>query len=961
MKKTKVAPSFRLLLFLLVLCMHGLLFAGEETQEFILNIINADAFESLEGGRYLLRGNVHLMIEEEGKGEEIHLYSDRLLVDVSHKSLTALGSVRTEGLKEISGEIITLMYERGDVFASCADLVTTNEELGDEPVTLHTLGTKITILSESSMMTYTDARIATRAIDPLSSIRAKRISVLNDGDIIAHGATLSIGRVPLFWTPFLFIPGSRMIANPAIGFISNRGMFVNTTWEIFGRYPHFRKDEQRSLTNLLSPKEKEGAIRAWPIYTQEGTPSSIERWARESSSFLAILGDAYQNTGVSLGYDAQIRLLNNSLKIDSLSTVALDPSGVEQRIAWSDVDMIRMWSMNTISYKVGSSSLTATLPYYSDPGVERLYSSRLDNLRLDALFGAVQEFPPVGSERSSYTLGLNGSLTIPTKIFKECLSSLTISNISLQGTYRWQKKDGVYAYHLNEVIEPRFTIRAGGTLLNLAGQTKTQSSPSPNPNDPDADSLLSDFYRPEEKRPASIFPKQGDRSLKLSYTLSEEFVRSYDRQTEDERKVYSMSRGALNLSAVPDSRFFTSSFELLPQLSISDDPKNTTSFTQVFQLHANTVLKLPFIGVSYILRQRLYRQEERRSGTNPKETIIDRFSFDEKSVSAHQMQFDQTYRLGFAAINPSITAVLWPLTQTLTPKMILRYRGFSLTASLRFKESTDTGTLKKELFSLGAGHSDSFLVTNTTFSYNYLKPSEPTRLNHHLTLSLFGKELILSEKFEYFPVKNGVEHVVSTGVFGIKTSFLSLNYYTGGTLGNMQSERLTAAANLTEKEWRFYKKRIALALGLNAAFDYDFEDPFSSVLTFSLKSRFQIAEFLDLSVALSSSNTGFHHYQDDTGSFAWPLLWKDLLRSFDLFGGGIHNTQFNLSSVDIQLIHYLEDWRLNCKYSGSVVLSNNQYHWVPAFSIYLTWNTVPDLDIEEKWSRTDGVWGRSLQ
>ena len=228
------------------------------------------------------------------------------------------------------------------------------------------------------------------------------------------------------------------------------------------------------MTNLLSPKEKEGAIRAWPIYTQEGTPSSIERWARESSSYLAILGDAYQNTGVSLGYDAQIRLLNNSLKINSLSTVALDPSGVEQRIAWSDVDMIRMWSMNTISYKTGASSLTATLPYYSDPGVERLYSSRLDNLRLDALFGAVQEFPPLGSERSSYTIGLNGSLTIPTKIFKEYLSSLTISNIVLQGTYRWQKRMESTGIIL-AVVEPRFTIRASGTLLDLAGQTERQA------------------------------------------------------------------------------------------------------------------------------------------------------------------------------------------------------------------------------------------------------------------------------------------------------------------------------------------------------------------------------------------------------------------------------------------------------------------------------------------------------
>ena len=672
MKNAKVPLSFPFLVCLLLFCVNVSAFAGEGGGRFILNIINADGFERLEGGRYLLKGNVHLMIEEEGSEEEIHLYSDRLLVDASHKSLTAMGSVRTEGMREISGEIITLMYEQGDIFASHADLVTISDELGDGSVTLHTLGTGITIQNEHAMISYTDARIATRAVDPLSSIRAKKISVLNDGDIIAHGATLAIGRVPLVWIPFLFIPGSRMIANPAIGFISNRGMFVNTTWEIFGRYPHIKKDDQRSLSALLSAKEDAGAIRAWPTYTGEKTPSPLEQWARKSSSYLTVFGDAYQDAGVSLGYDFRMKLLDNTLTISSLSTVAIDPSGIDQRLAWSDVSRERMWSMNTISYRSGSSSLTATLPYYSDPGVERLYSSRLHTLRLDALLGAVQEFPSLGSERSSYTIGVNGSLTIPTKIFKEYLSTLTIGNIALQGTYRWQKKDGVYAYHLNEVTDPRFTIRAGGTLLNLAGKTVEQSPAKPNAAD--ADPLLPDLHRPRSQGPSPFVSRQGVRSLKLSYTLSEEFARTYNQRSGDEPKVFSMTRGSLNLSAVPDSRFFTSSFELLPQLSVSDDPQKKPNYAQVFQVYANTTLNLPFIGVSYTLRQRLYRQEETQNGDDPRQVLIDRFGFDEKSVSTHQLRFDRPIAYGrvrlilnyrcFVAIDPDPH-----------PKAVVRYQG----------------------------------------------------------------------------------------------------------------------------------------------------------------------------------------------------------------------------------------------------------------------------------------------
>ena len=286
-------------MFLLALCVNGSLFGRESGQEYILNIINADGFESLEGGRYLLKGNVHLMIEEEGSEEKIRLYSDRLLVDVSDNCLTAMGSVRTEGAKEISGEIITLMYERGDIFASCADLVTISEELGDQPVTLHTLGTRITIQSASSMITYTDARIGTRAIDPLSSIRAKRISVLNDGDIIAHGATFqSAGS--LCGHPFSSF-GSRMIANPAWGSSAIedvRKYYVGNLRKI----SPFRKDEQRSLATLLSAKRKQGHPCMADIHTGESS-IFIRAMGKGSYSYLAIFVDATKMRG-ELGYDS---------------------------------------------------------------------------------------------------------------------------------------------------------------------------------------------------------------------------------------------------------------------------------------------------------------------------------------------------------------------------------------------------------------------------------------------------------------------------------------------------------------------------------------------------------------------------------------------------------------------------------------------------------------------------------
>jgi hypothetical protein len=148
-------------------------------------------------------------------------------------------------------------------------------------------------------------------------------------------------------------------------------------------------------------------------------------------------------------------------------------------------------------------------------------------------------------------------------------------------------------------------------------------------------------------------------------------------------------------------------------------------------------------------------------------------------------------------------------------------------------------------------------------------------------------------------------------------------------------------------------------LGIDSSLKFFYQDRYASSFSITTSARLQIAEFLDITLAAKSTNTGFFHYYNDDETFSYSLLWEDLLRSFDFSGDGRYNTQFNLSELSIVMVHDLEDWSLNCKYSGSVVLSNNQYSWVPTVSVYLTWNTIPELDVEETWTQDNSVWRRS--
>lgn len=66
-----------------------------------------------------------------------------------------------------------------------------------------------------------------------------------------------------------------------------------------------------------------------------------------------------------------------------------------------------------------------------------------------------------------------------------------------------------------------------------------------------------------------------------------------------------------------------------------------------------------------------------------------------------------------------------------------------------------------------------------------------------------------------------------------------------------------------------------------------------------------------------------------------------------------------MNSVAIELTHYMEDWSLNCKYTGNVVLLDNQYKWVPVVQVFLQWKTIPELKVDEKWTESAQGWIQS--
>ncbi len=107
-------------------------------------------------------------------------------------------------LQSIEGSIITFDWSDETLTISGATTKSERENSEEEKVSIYTSGSLITYQGAEGGIYYQDGQIGTRAEDPLSSIRADRLSFLSGGDLMVHNAALYLGRVPVFWTPFFF-------------------------------------------------------------------------------------------------------------------------------------------------------------------------------------------------------------------------------------------------------------------------------------------------------------------------------------------------------------------------------------------------------------------------------------------------------------------------------------------------------------------------------------------------------------------------------------------------------------------------------------------------------------------------------------------------------------------------------------------------------------------------------------
>lgn len=957
-----------------LLAYHGLsvereaLLSGTQ-RDFEVTIAQADSITRLSSSLFIAEGGVHITITTLDDGRSRTISADRLIIDIDTSRIIAHSSVLYEDEEQmgsVEAAILSFDWSNNNLFIVDALLFNEYGKEGEEPLVLYNHAETVRAVSLGELTIYRQGVIAMRTEDPLSSIKATQMTFRPGGDLLAKGATVQIGRVPLLWVPFFPFIQNRMVGNPAIGINSDRGMFVSTTWELVGRYPKIGVGGQSDAVALFSKKSDEDLTPGTIIYTKANEVTGVEAWAKETSSYVALFADAYEQAGVSLGLDTNLSLLNKRLTISGLSLLAVYPDGVETLTALSEAPPLRYLAEPVITFDASYAKLSLELPLYSDPSVKSLYANRLTAFTIEGPLGKALEFPTdFKGDITTAVWKLNASFTFPSQYTKPYLSSLTIPTLTAQVTrkYKYDKIEKIYGWEYTEVVLPNLTARAAGTVFSFKKPVaKKSAAPNPAPASKasiPSDPLLVPFYAAEQPKKKST--TSASREITLSYTAEQRFNQRLKPESGEKEYRYSLSKGSLRLFATPHSTWLTVTEELAPQLSIVEDLNKKTFYTKEAQLFLTSRIAVPIVGLEYQLSQRLARSkvtEDTKLGV----TVTEEGAlFTKEQVTTHRLLLSKSFALGAGSIKGSVTMVLPPLQQSLVPLLTWQSGPVTLSASAKFLEEDEA--LTADQVSASFKYSDGLFTASFAPTYRLKEEgllwSERLSLSQAFSWQSPSKFWNLGQTFDFSGAsKTYGAHYVDRLSIKAQIPHLLLSYSVSGPIEHLKPLELKGSIALLEGQWRFYKRRIALFWGIESSLSFQFQDTYASKFEIQASLGLSIAEFLDCTVSVKSVNTGFYRYWEGD-DFIFARLWEDLARSFDFVGNGRRNTQFNLSSVNFDLVHDLGDWSLNCKYSASVVLSNNQYEWVPTVSVFLTWKMMSELDIAERWTRDTSVWVRS--
>lgn len=945
------------LLLILVLLSAFCIFADS----YSVKILNADRV-SAEDNLITLQGNVILDITTSGNSSDKQtrtLNAQNVVINTETNEISASGSVSlsSDDLRDYSGDSLVFNWDSLDmtVYNGTSSIEKTNSE--SQKITFHLDGDKVFYGGDGGPVFMDGVILSTKDKDPYWSIEAGNIAIL-ESDFVFKNAVVKLGRVPLLWVPFLYYPNTRLSFNPAVGISGTKGYFLNTTFELYGRYPAIWESSSSSSSSsddeddsaiafsalsLLSDTDSATLVRDGLIYREEDKTrekTSFEKWVEESGSYLAIMADAYKDYGVALGIDSENNLFDSALELNTKAVLAYKADPLT-----AYYEKWRYAGDFSAAFKKGSTDFSFSIPLMSDPDVKYDFYNRNSMLQLDSLLGSETEVP------STYKSGINSytwDAAFKTS-FKFLNQTFTLSKLKGWKTFKWNTTD--YEYETDVTVLPELDASLSGTIINLTKNTEKEKPVH------SSNALADSFY--EEYRNLSTDEEESgeaDENVFNSYTVSDSSLTkttdSYgisldykantylkDQMEEENRSFYFKAGGSLNFKANSPWDIFDLTESVTPTYVYTIEDKNTYPEVKDLKVVSSLTASSPVLGLTYLQTVNLYSFK-----VSEEIETEEKMKWETDYFKEHSLTLSRS--LG-SAFTISAKQQLKPLELIMTPSLTYKSGVYTITGSSELYMEDDQ-LFEKGKAKLEVIQKDELYNFNFTDTYDFsCEGWEGNSLVQNLDLSIFKTGIKLTEKatlkedFKFEALNLGLTYDKSY----IKMSFKDTEF---------DPDELSVHLAYTLNPVYAWYNRLGFATSVAATYKNDFNNKYGSSLSFDFSLDFALSEFASLAIKTTSTNGSFYRYYDEEGNFVFKKMVDDFFKSFDFFGNGRKSTGFNLSSLSVQFVHYMHDWSLNVDATASIETKNNEKYWAPEVKVFIKWNAIPELKKENTLS--DNEW-----
>ncbi len=210
--------------------------------------------EQIDENYIKITGNVVVTMDDKKKETKHIIKTDRIILNQKNNLITAFGNVNytrksRDGEEIFRGEKLSFNITNweGIFIEGTSEKKKTQDE---EELTFLYSGERI-YRSENDLVILDKAEITSSTQkNPYYNIKATRIWVMAPGEWGIKNAVLYVGHVPVFYFPFFFHPGDKLVYNPAYGMKTPEGLFLQTTTYLKGE-----PDSSESLSFLALTEE----------------------------------------------------------------------------------------------------------------------------------------------------------------------------------------------------------------------------------------------------------------------------------------------------------------------------------------------------------------------------------------------------------------------------------------------------------------------------------------------------------------------------------------------------------------------------------------------------------------------------------------------------------------------------------------------------------------------------------